>query len=142
VLSSLSAFLFACTSAAPTLRLGLDPRIFPPKAKKFNSRMSNFSNQIRASAAMIKRLRLTSSNPVLMRPRSFTTTEGDRPTIVHKRSLDILHDPWFNKVNLHPIALRLNSLILFEFNRVLFFIFSVSEKTVWIFKMTLIIKLI
>ncbi|KAB8653871.1 hypothetical protein FH972_026169 [Carpinus fangiana] len=46
---------------------------------------------------MIKRLRLTSSNPVLMRPRSFTTTEGDRPTIVHKRSLDILHDPWFNK---------------------------------------------
>jgi hypothetical protein len=104
--------------------------------------MSNFSNQIRASAAMIKRMRLTSSNPVLMRPRSFTTTEGDRPTIVHKRSLDILHDPWFNKVNLHPIALRLNSLILFEFNRVLFFIFSVSEKTVWIFKMTLIIKLI
>uniref|UniRef100_A0A1J3G8E6 Malic enzyme n=1 Tax=Noccaea caerulescens TaxID=107243 RepID=A0A1J3G8E6_NOCCA len=29
--------------------------------------------------------------------RSFTTTEGHRPTIVHKRSLDILHDPWFNK---------------------------------------------
>ncbi|XP_038982452.1 NAD-dependent malic enzyme 62 kDa isoform, mitochondrial [Phoenix dactylifera] len=29
--------------------------------------------------------------------RSFTTTEGSRPTIVHKRSLDILHDPWFNK---------------------------------------------
>ncbi|XP_072959588.1 NAD-dependent malic enzyme, mitochondrial [Typha angustifolia] len=28
--------------------------------------------------------------------RSFTT-EGSRPTIVHKRSLDILHDPWFNK---------------------------------------------
>lgn len=30
--------------------------------------------------------------------RSFTTCEGSRPTIVHKRSLDILHDPWFNKV--------------------------------------------
>ncbi|KAL2478285.1 NAD-dependent malic enzyme 1 [Forsythia ovata] len=29
--------------------------------------------------------------------RSFTTMEGHRPTIVHKRSLDILHDPWFNK---------------------------------------------
>lgn len=29
--------------------------------------------------------------------RNFTTTEGHRPTIVHKRSLDILHDPWFNK---------------------------------------------
>ncbi|XP_010551124.1 PREDICTED: NAD-dependent malic enzyme 1, mitochondrial [Tarenaya hassleriana] len=29
--------------------------------------------------------------------RCFTTTEGHRPTIVHKRSLDILHDPWFNK---------------------------------------------
>ncbi|CAL5340407.1 unnamed protein product [Camellia sinensis] len=29
--------------------------------------------------------------------RSFTTTEGHRPSIVHKRSLDILHDPWFNK---------------------------------------------
>ncbi|RZC94204.1 hypothetical protein C5167_021449 [Papaver somniferum] len=29
--------------------------------------------------------------------RSFTTTEGSRPTIIHKRSIDILHDPWFNK---------------------------------------------
>lgn len=29
--------------------------------------------------------------------RSFTTTEGSRPIIVHKRSIDILHDPWFNK---------------------------------------------
>ncbi|XP_027334267.1 NAD-dependent malic enzyme 62 kDa isoform, mitochondrial isoform X3 [Abrus precatorius] len=29
--------------------------------------------------------------------RSFTTTEGHGPTIIHKRSLDILHDPWFNK---------------------------------------------
>uniref|UniRef100_A0A199UBD3 Uncharacterized protein n=1 Tax=Manihot esculenta TaxID=3983 RepID=A0A199UBD3_MANES len=30
--------------------------------------------------------------------RSFTTTESHRPTIVHKQSLDILHDSWFNKV--------------------------------------------
>ncbi|KAE9611187.1 hypothetical protein Lal_00012092 [Lupinus albus] len=29
--------------------------------------------------------------------RSVTTSEGHRPFIVHKRSLDILHDPWFNK---------------------------------------------
>ncbi|KMZ64085.1 NAD-dependent malic enzyme 62 kDa isoform, mitochondrial, partial [Zostera marina] len=29
--------------------------------------------------------------------RSFTTTEGSRPTIVDKRGIDILHDPWFNK---------------------------------------------
>uniref|UniRef100_A0A0D6R4F2 Malic enzyme n=1 Tax=Araucaria cunninghamii TaxID=56994 RepID=A0A0D6R4F2_ARACU len=25
------------------------------------------------------------------------TTEATRPTIVHKRSVDIIHDPWFNK---------------------------------------------
>lgn len=30
--------------------------------------------------------------------RSFATTEGSRPSIVQKRSVDILHDPWFNKV--------------------------------------------
>lgn len=29
--------------------------------------------------------------------RSFSTSEGHRLTIVNKRSLDILHDPWFNK---------------------------------------------
>ncbi|KAL9255761.1 NAD-dependent malic enzyme 62 kDa isoform, mitochondrial-like protein [Drosera capensis] len=29
--------------------------------------------------------------------RLYATAEGNRPTIVHKRSLDILHDPWFNK---------------------------------------------
>lgn len=38
------------------------------------------------------------SNPaVLIQTRSFTPSEGQRPVIVHKRSLDILHDPWFNK---------------------------------------------
>lgn len=60
--------------------------------------------QIRASSwSLIRRLKQrVSSNPVVWQSmgvrRSFTTTEGHRPTIVHKRSLDILHDPWFNKV--------------------------------------------
>ncbi|GMP42504.1 hypothetical protein CsSME_00012226 [Camellia sinensis var. sinensis] len=44
---------------------------------------------MRLSSSLIKRLHRTT--------RSFTTTEGHRPSIVHKRSLDILHDPWFNK---------------------------------------------
>ncbi|KAL7203973.1 hypothetical protein ACSBR2_017103 [Camellia fascicularis] len=51
--------------------------------------MSSFSRQMRLSSSLIKRLHGTT--------RSFTTTEGHRPSIVHKRSLDILHDPWFNK---------------------------------------------
>ncbi|GMP42503.1 hypothetical protein CsSME_00012226 [Camellia sinensis var. sinensis] len=51
--------------------------------------MSSFSRQMRLSSSLIKRLHRTT--------RSFTTTEGHRPSIVHKRSLDILHDPWFNK---------------------------------------------
>ncbi|KAF9687636.1 hypothetical protein SADUNF_Sadunf02G0113800 [Salix dunnii] len=60
--------------------------------------MSKFSNQIRASSSLIKRLKQRMTNPAaLMQSRSFTTLEGHRPTIVHKRSLDILHDPWFNK---------------------------------------------
>lgn len=56
--------------------------------------MRNFSHQLRLSSALLKRLeqRVTAGNS-----RSFSTTEGHRPTIVHKRSLDILHDPWFNK---------------------------------------------
>ncbi|XP_038875079.1 NAD-dependent malic enzyme 62 kDa isoform, mitochondrial isoform X1 [Benincasa hispida] len=53
------------------------------------------------SASLMKRLKLhyqmTNSIPALAQARSFTTSEGHRPTIVHKRSLDILHDPWFNK---------------------------------------------
>ncbi|KAL0547975.1 hypothetical protein IC582_012414 [Cucumis melo] len=53
------------------------------------------------SASLMKRLKLhyqmTNSIPALAQSRSFTTSEGHRPTIVHKRSLDILHDPWFNK---------------------------------------------
>ncbi|CAA0820685.1 NAD-dependent malic enzyme 1- mitochondrial [Striga hermonthica] len=57
---------------------------------------------MRISSALARRLR---SRPVAVAAaaanaggaRYFTTTEGHRPTIVHKRSLDILHDPWFNK---------------------------------------------
>ncbi|GFY92058.1 NAD-dependent malic enzyme 1 [Actinidia rufa] len=56
--------------------------------------MSNFSRQLRLSSSLIKRLQRRSSSAST---RSFTTTEGHRPTIVHKRSTDILHDPWFNK---------------------------------------------
>ncbi|KAK4848264.1 hypothetical protein QYF36_011075 [Acer negundo] len=54
---------------------------------------------IRASSSLIRRrCRQRVANPaVLIQTRCFTTTEGHRPTIVHKRSLDILHDPWFNK---------------------------------------------
>ncbi|KAJ6729996.1 MALIC ENZYME-RELATED [Salix viminalis] len=60
--------------------------------------MSNVSNQIRASSSLIKRFKQRMTNPAaLVQSRSFTTLEGHRPTIVHKRSLDILHDPWFNK---------------------------------------------
>ncbi|CAJ1948850.1 unnamed protein product [Sphenostylis stenocarpa] len=36
--------------------------------------------------------------------RPFTTTEGHRPSIVHKRSLDILHDPWW----VFSLELRMN----------------------------------
>ncbi|XP_060179296.1 NAD-dependent malic enzyme 62 kDa isoform, mitochondrial [Lycium barbarum] len=57
--------------------------------------MSNFSHKMRLSSTLLRRLlqqRVTAVNS-----RNFTTTEGHRPIIVHKRSLDILHDPWFNK---------------------------------------------
>ncbi|KAL3603920.1 hypothetical protein D5086_004779 [Populus alba] len=40
---------------------------------------------------------MTNPAALMQATRSFTTLEGHRPTIVHKRSLDILHDPWFNK---------------------------------------------
>ncbi|XP_059305183.1 NAD-dependent malic enzyme 62 kDa isoform, mitochondrial [Lycium ferocissimum] len=54
--------------------------------------MSNFSHKMRLSSTLLRRLLQQRVNS-----RNFTTTEGHRPTIVHKRSLDILHDPWFNK---------------------------------------------
>ncbi|KAL7125976.1 hypothetical protein ABFS83_14G153700 [Erythranthe nasuta] len=62
--------------------------------------MGNFSRQMRLSSALLKRLRSQRGSVAAVNvsgSRSFTTTEGHRPTIVHKRSLDILHDPWFNK---------------------------------------------
>ncbi|KAG4202369.1 hypothetical protein ERO13_A05G334100v2 [Gossypium hirsutum] len=60
--------------------------------------MSNFYNQTRAASSLMRRLKRSLINPTAVtRPRCFTTAEGHRPTLVHKRSLDILHDPWFNK---------------------------------------------
>ncbi|XP_074566613.1 NAD-dependent malic enzyme, mitochondrial [Curcuma longa] len=47
-----------------------------------------------SSSQILQRMKLLSAGDP---SRSFTTCEGSRPTIVHKRSLDILHDPWFNK---------------------------------------------
>lgn len=60
--------------------------------------MPNFSRKLRLSSTLLKRLQqnVTAVNSKNV-CRSFTTTEGHRPTLVHKRSLDILHDPWFNK---------------------------------------------
>ncbi|GAB2270822.1 hypothetical protein Dimus_005690 [Dionaea muscipula] len=57
--------------------------------------MWNLSRQI--SSSLIKRLKQQTSISIVANARSFTTDEGNRPTIVNKRSLDILHDPWFNK---------------------------------------------
>lgn len=57
--------------------------------------MPNLSSQRRLSSALINRLKQRTAT--IGGSRSFTTIEGSRPTIVHKRSLDILHDPWFNK---------------------------------------------
>ncbi|KAH0646522.1 hypothetical protein KY284_034406 [Solanum tuberosum] len=60
--------------------------------------MTNFSNQMRLSSTLLRRLHQRVAAAVnSSSSRNFTTTEGHRPTIVHKRSLDILHDPWFNK---------------------------------------------
>lgn len=61
--------------------------------------MAIFWKHVRSSSPILQRLKqhVTGSYFLLSR-KSFTTTEGHRPTIVHKRSLDILHDPWFNKV--------------------------------------------
>ncbi|KAG6524254.1 hypothetical protein ZIOFF_014160 [Zingiber officinale] len=47
-----------------------------------------------SSSQILQRMKLLAAGDP---SRSFTTCEGSRPTIVHKRSLDILHDPWFNK---------------------------------------------
>lgn len=69
--------------------------------------MSNFSRKLRLSSTLLKRLQqnVTAVNSKNV-CRSFTTTEGHRPSIVHKRSLDILHDPWFNKGTAFSITER------------------------------------
>ncbi|KAI3495097.1 hypothetical protein L1887_37253 [Cichorium endivia] len=52
--------------------------------------MSNSSRQIRLSSSLIRGVQYRIS-------RSFTTIECHRPTILHKKGVDILHNPWFNK---------------------------------------------
>ncbi|PRQ57015.1 putative malate dehydrogenase (decarboxylating) [Rosa chinensis] len=62
--------------------------------------MSHFKSPLRLSTSLIRQLKQRvrmGSNPLQSHSRSFTSIEGHRPVIVHKRSLDILHDPWFNK---------------------------------------------
>ncbi|GAB4844247.1 hypothetical protein Ancab_037611 [Ancistrocladus abbreviatus] len=59
--------------------------------------MWNFSRKFGLSSSLINRLSQQMATSMNMNRRSFTTIEGHRPTIVSKRSLDILHDPWFNK---------------------------------------------
>ncbi|GAB4862015.1 hypothetical protein Ancab_037269 [Ancistrocladus abbreviatus] len=59
--------------------------------------MWNFSRKFRLSSPTISRLKQQMATSMNMIWRSFTTIEGHRPTIVGKRSVDILHDPWFNK---------------------------------------------
>ncbi|GAU36299.1 hypothetical protein TSUD_353430 [Trifolium subterraneum] len=50
-----------------------------------------------SSSPLLQRLKRHVTGGHFLLSRIFTTLEGHRPTIVHKRSLDILHDPWFNK---------------------------------------------
>ncbi|KAL8253981.1 hypothetical protein R6Q59_032202 [Mikania micrantha] len=52
--------------------------------------MSNFFSQVRLSSNLIRTTRYRIS-------RLFTTIECHRPTILHKKGVDIIHDPWFNK---------------------------------------------
>ncbi|KAM3266472.1 NAD-dependent malic enzyme 62 kDa isoform, mitochondrial [Capsicum annuum] len=59
--------------------------------------MAIFPTQMRLSSTLLRRLQQRVGAAAVNSSRNFTTTEGHRPTMVHKRSLDILHDPWFNK---------------------------------------------
>ncbi|KAJ3689045.1 hypothetical protein LUZ61_018209 [Rhynchospora tenuis] len=62
--------------------------------------MAIFLNSLRRSSpsAAVRRLLLRPYNgEEVTQAREFTTCEGSRPSLIHKRSLDILHDPWFNK---------------------------------------------
>ncbi|KAI4370855.1 hypothetical protein MLD38_019156 [Melastoma candidum] len=58
--------------------------------------MPNSHGQIRAAASLLQRMRRRVAARAVS-VRNFTTSEGHRPAIIHKRSIDILHDPWFNK---------------------------------------------
>lgn len=101
--------------------------------------MANVSHQMRLSSTLLRRLqqRVTAVNSTSS--RNFTTTEGHRPTIVHKRSHDILHDPWFNKVLKQTVNYSLLCFMKFiesEFTRsiiafqVFFFWFKISSSTI------------
>ncbi|KAM3379273.1 NAD-dependent malic enzyme 62 kDa isoform, mitochondrial [Capsicum galapagoense] len=59
--------------------------------------MAIFPTQMRLSSTLLRHLQQRVGAAAVNSSRNFTTTEGHRPTMVHKRSLDILHDPWFNK---------------------------------------------
>ncbi|KAI3847518.1 hypothetical protein MKW92_001460 [Papaver armeniacum] len=63
--------------------------------------MWNVNSQLRLCSSILRqRIKQQQQQEFLIGTsirRSFTTTEGSRPTIIHKRSIDILHDPWFNK---------------------------------------------
>ncbi|KAI3833108.1 hypothetical protein MKX03_021386 [Papaver bracteatum] len=62
--------------------------------------MWNVNSQLRLCSSILRQRIKQQQQELLIGTsirRSFTTTEGSRPTIIHKRSIDILHDPWFNK---------------------------------------------
>lgn len=53
--------------------------------------------KLKLYSSLVRRMKQRTASPMAVSHRSFTTSEGHRPIIVNKRSLDILHDPWFNK---------------------------------------------
>ncbi|KAF3335493.1 NAD-dependent malic enzyme isoform [Carex littledalei] len=62
--------------------------------------MAMFFRSLRRSSpsAAVRRLLLRPyPGEEVYQVREYTTCEGSRPSLIHKRSLDILHDPWFNK---------------------------------------------
>ncbi|KAL9234331.1 hypothetical protein vseg_009214 [Gypsophila vaccaria] len=70
--------------------------------------MSIFQNRLKISSHFIMRRLQRQFTPAfaVVNRRCFTTSEGHRPAIVNKRSLDILHDPWFNKGTAFSITER------------------------------------
>lgn len=86
---------FSLLPAAVTL-LHWICRKFCKNWRKSKAKMSAICNRSRVSSCLIKRLKYHIA--MVSNRRSFTTSEGHRPAIVNKRSLDILHDPLYNKV--------------------------------------------